>query len=184
MSRARRLARPCSLAQLWRENRAAPCVYLALDSLGDGQVVTPTRAVLSATTGIVRLKTISAALSALETAGWIERVHVPVGSGSERATLLRIILRRKGLKVPTKARRRSAPHGARSTGADASVATPLPDAQAGDGQLPAEPMVERLLPVDPKTGLSLPVALGQARLREDAAEICRLEALAAAGGVA
>lgn len=184
MRRPRRLMRPWPLAQLWRANRAAPCVYLALDSLANGQVVTPTRAVLSAATGIARLKTISAALSSLEKAGWIERVHVPVGGGAERATLLRIILCRKGLRAPIKERRGLAASGPKVTGIETSVAGPLPEALAGESQLPAEPVVERLLPVDPKTGLSLPVALSQARLRGDTAEVTRLEALAAAGGVA
>jgi hypothetical protein len=56
---------------------------------------------LAEITGITREKTISTALSALEQAGWIERVHVPVTVGGKRtATLLRITLCRMGRNLP------------------------------------------------------------------------------------
>jgi len=63
-ARARRRRRHSwTLARVWRTNRAAPVVYLALELLGGGKaVVTPTRAALARATGITRLPTISAAL--------------------------------------------------------------------------------------------------------------------------
>jgi len=79
-------------------------VWLALTDLADARgsaVVTPTRGQLAALTGIRRHKSISQVLTTLEKAGWIDRMHVPVIVGGKRAaTLLRIILRRRGRKTP------------------------------------------------------------------------------------
>jgi hypothetical protein len=72
-----------------------------LELLADGKpIVTPTRATIGKAAGIDRAPTISRALTALEAAGWIDRVHVPVTvGGRQTATLLRIVLRRRERKV-------------------------------------------------------------------------------------
>jgi hypothetical protein len=95
----RRRPRIASLSQLHASCRSAATVWLALLELamlkGGSPVVTPTRKILAKITGIERLPTISAALTALEEAGWIDRVHVPKMVGGVRtATLLRVILHR------------------------------------------------------------------------------------------
>lgn len=102
--KARRRRTPWTLARLVRRFRSAPAVWLALLDLADARgskIVTPTRPELAEATGIARMKTISAALTALECAGWIERVHVPVRDGGQvTALLLRIVLRRMGQQTP------------------------------------------------------------------------------------
>jgi len=93
-------ARPklATLAELRTACRDAPVVWLALCEMAaerGSNYVTPTREKLSERTGIARLKTISAALTALHQAGWIQRKHTPVSAGGQQtATLLSIILRR------------------------------------------------------------------------------------------
>lgn len=96
--------KPVTLASLFQRCRFAPVVWLALLELsaerGGSRIVTPTRTELAKRTGIDRFPTISAALTALEKAGWIERHHVPSFRGSRRtATLLRIELRRRERKL-------------------------------------------------------------------------------------
>jgi len=104
----KRRARSWSLLKVAKACSAVPVVWLALLDLAAARnvgVVTPTRDELAHLTGIKRRKTISTALSVLESAGWIERVHVPVTVGGRRAaTLLRIMLRRKGRVAPSTAR--------------------------------------------------------------------------------
>lgn len=81
------------LALLRKKCGGAPAVYLALVQMRDergGGVITPTRAELCALTGITRLNTISAALTALHEAGWIRRKNVPDPTGKTRNSLLRI----------------------------------------------------------------------------------------------
>lgn len=170
--------RPWSLARLWRTNRAALCVYCALESSGKTSVTTPTRESLAKLTGIARKKSISAALTALEQAGWIERVHVPVVDGAHRATLLRVILKHKGRVLPLEERR--SPRANREEPALPSMPQQAP--ASVDQSSPVESdtqdiVTEPFLPQDPKTGVSLPVALSLARQRRDEAEIARLEAL-------
>jgi hypothetical protein len=95
-----------SLAALIARQRSAPTVWLALCDMADergSRVVTPTREQLRELTGLNE-KTISAALTALEEVGWIDRVHKPVMVGQKRvATLLRItLIRRTPLTVRTR----------------------------------------------------------------------------------
>lgn len=89
-----------SLARVAMACRSAPAIWLAMQLVSDergNRVLTPTRAHLSAWSGISDLDTISAALTTLEQAGWISREHVPVFEGTQRvATLLRIVLRKPG----------------------------------------------------------------------------------------
>ncbi|MBK9120701.1 MAG: hypothetical protein IPM18_14065 [Phycisphaerales bacterium] len=101
-----RKTRRGTVRELHKACSAAPVVYLALlDLAGRSTVCTPTRETLSAATGIPRLKTISAALTALEKASWIRRAHVPVLVGSKRtATLLRIQILGKGRYAPSTGR--------------------------------------------------------------------------------
>lgn len=104
----RRRKREWPLADLWRACHSAPAVWLALLELADSRsIITPTRAKLSQVTGIKQHKTISTALTALEQAGWIDRLHVPVRTGGRQtATLLRIlIVRRRGRFSPSTARK-------------------------------------------------------------------------------
>jgi hypothetical protein len=163
--------RPWSLARIWRTHRAALYVYCALESSSKSAVTTPTRAALAKLTGISRLKTISAALTVLEQAGWIERVHVPVVSAGQRATLLRVILKFTGRALPLRER-------LLSRKALAEVAEPQEPAPQPQEQSPAPPP-ELTVPQDPMTGVSLPLALSLARQRKDDTEIARLEAKAA-----
>ena len=111
MKRAR--VRVWPIAKVYAERPCALAVWLALDDLRTERgtsVVTPTRAVLSARSG-ANEKSVSAALTLLASAGWIDRVHIPVLTGDARtATLLRIVLRRKGRRV-----RKIAPQRGRST---------------------------------------------------------------------
>ena len=78
---------------------SAAAVWLALCDLSAARrssVVTPTRAQVSSMTGL-RLRTVSNSLTTLEKAGWIDRAHIPVtNEGKRTATLLRIVLLRKG----------------------------------------------------------------------------------------
>ena len=87
------------LARVMRGCRSAPALGLALVGLGDARgsrLVTPTRSKISEITGIVRLPTISKALTLLDVAGWIEVEHIPKqdARGRRSATLLRIRLLR------------------------------------------------------------------------------------------
>lgn len=93
-----------TIAQVYGKRPTALVVWTALCDMADergSSVLTPTRAHLSGLTGITRHKTISAALTTLEKAGWVDRVHVPVSEhGKRTATLLRIVLRRRGRSAP------------------------------------------------------------------------------------
>lgn len=90
--------RQWTLAKVVQKCRVAPAVFMALQEMArSGSVATPTRSDLVLLTGVNRLRTISTALTVLHDAAWIERIHVPVTDNGQRtATLLRIILRRKG----------------------------------------------------------------------------------------
>ena len=93
--RPRRRAKP--LAELVTNCPSAAAVWIALSDLAadrGSSVVTPTRAQLRTLTGLT-LKTISRALTSLETAGWLDRVHVLRENSGALVTLLRIVLRRK-----------------------------------------------------------------------------------------
>lgn len=96
-----------SLAKLRGECGAAPAVWIALIDLAaerESNIVTPTREQIAEVIGINRVKTISTAFTVLEKAGWIERAHIPVvESGKRTATLLRLVLCRKGRKTPSTA---------------------------------------------------------------------------------
>ena len=121
-----RKQREWSLARVTKACRSAPIVWLALLDLSEfrgSPVITPTREELSKLSGIPRVKTISRALTILEQAGWIARIHVPISVRNVRqATLLRITLCRRGRKAPLtatsavegakrpKGRGRKAPH--------------------------------------------------------------------------
>lgn len=94
-----------TLARLSRACRFAPAVWLALQELARGRsTCTPTRETLAELIGIRRHKSISAGLTALEKAGWIEREHVPkFRGGRQTATLLRVrflCTKRRGRKTP------------------------------------------------------------------------------------
>lgn len=97
---------PWTLRRVSEACWAAPTVYLALlEAAAGASTCTPTRATLCDATGIRRLKTVSAALTVLESAGWIRRSHVPVTVGTKRAaTLLRIRVLRKGQYAPSTGR--------------------------------------------------------------------------------
>ena len=92
-----------TLGQVYVIYRAAPVVWLALQDMAGrrrSSVITPTRAELAKATGIRRHRTISTALSVLEAAGWLSRIHIPVNADGHRtATLLRLMLCRKGQKL-------------------------------------------------------------------------------------
>ena len=133
---------PWPLARLVKTCRSAPAVWIALSDLADvrrSSVVTPTRADLSRATGIDRAKTISTALSTLELARWIDRVHVPViENGLQVATYLRVVIRRRGRKTPQDSlleregagtRRRPLPPGRAS-----APATRAPEARSQDSE--------------------------------------------------
>jgi hypothetical protein len=62
-------------------------------------VLTPTRKMLSEATGIKKHSTVSTALTALERACWIDRVHIPSWKDGQRTTLLRLVLRRSARKT-------------------------------------------------------------------------------------
>ena len=99
------------LVRLHQAGPSAAVVWLALCELAvacGSPVATPTRPQLREMTGAA-VKTISTALTVLEKAGWIERVHVPVTvGGKRRATLLRVILRRKTPSTTSVAARQTA----------------------------------------------------------------------------
>lgn len=93
--RRRKQPKPWTLANLCAECWAAPTVFLALVALANRRgsvIVTPTRPDLSALTGITRLPTISAALSALHAANWIQRFLIPSMNQGKRTRLLRIVI--------------------------------------------------------------------------------------------
>ena len=114
-----------TLRKVYAECRAAPVVWIALLDMATERgraVVTPTRDVLVEATGITRLPTISAALTALESAGWIDRVHVPVYEGGRQtATTLRIIIRRRERKLCAMAGKTKRPRSERKSCATAEV---------------------------------------------------------------
>ena len=93
-----------TIGQVYGKRPSALAVWTALCDMADergSSVLTPTRVQLAELTGIKRHKTISAALTTLEAAGWVDRVHVPVSEhGKRTATLLRIVLRRRGRSAP------------------------------------------------------------------------------------
>jgi len=99
----RRRQKPWSIAKVYGEHPCALAVWLVLCELSEARksaVVTPTRAELSARSG-ANVKSVSAGLTLLERAGWIDRVHVPVRvGGRQTATLLRVILRRSWRSTP------------------------------------------------------------------------------------
>lgn len=103
-TKRRRTAPPWPLARVVRDCRSAPAVWLALLDLGEergSRLVTPTRDMLVKRTGIVRLPTISQALTLLDRAGWIEVEHIPKqdARGRRSATLLRVRLLRMERKT-------------------------------------------------------------------------------------
>jgi len=85
------------LSRLFTLNRLAPVVYVALQQLSAERrspVVTPTRNELCGLTGCRRVKTISGALTALHSAGWITRNLV---NPREGITWLRIVVRQSAV---------------------------------------------------------------------------------------
>lgn len=125
-SEQRRSKPPWTLAQVRTECSSAPTVWLALMDMAEergSSVLTPTRQILSEATGIKKLATVSMALSALDRARWIDRVHIPSWQDGQRTTLLRLVLRRSARKTVRTARAAVAPEkrpkgSARKTGAD------------------------------------------------------------------
>ena len=100
--RPRRRRRPWKLATVNKACRAAAAVYMALEDLAaprGGRICTPTRASVSALTGIKRLRTISSALKVLHNAHWIDLHKVQKNEGREYVTLLRIFLNGRGQKM-------------------------------------------------------------------------------------
>ena len=95
----KRRPRQWTLDRLYRECRAAAVVWLALSEIANeagSNHVTPTREVLSKMTGIRRLQTISAALTALSKAFWAVIEHIPVvENGEQVGSVLRIKLRHR-----------------------------------------------------------------------------------------
>jgi hypothetical protein len=95
----KRRPRRWTLRRLHRECRSAAVVYLGLCDFADESEsphVTPTREHLSKATGIERLPTISAALTALSKARWISLDHVPVTENNKQVgTVLQIKLLRR-----------------------------------------------------------------------------------------
>lgn len=109
--------RPWPRARVVKARPSAIAVYDALCELKQqrgSSVVTPTRSQLSEMTGYTP-KTISAAFTTLEEAGWIDRTHVPkFEGGRQKATLLRIVVRpiresAPGVRKTETARRRGRP---------------------------------------------------------------------------
>lgn len=101
----RRRGAAWSLARVCERGFLAIAVWQALVDLArdrNSLIVTPTREMLGAAIGRKRHKSISRALTILERARWISRMHVPVGDGDQRtATLLRIELCRMGRLAPS-----------------------------------------------------------------------------------
>ncbi|TWT41091.1 hypothetical protein RAS1_37830 [Phycisphaerae bacterium RAS1] len=99
----RRRRHVMTLAAVYKRRPCAVAVWFALADMAEERksaVVTPTRDELSQRSG-ANFKSVSAALTLLESAGWIDRVHVPVKvGGRQTATLLRIALRRRGRSTP------------------------------------------------------------------------------------
>ena len=122
----KRRPKPWTLAQVRTECSSAPTVWLALMDMAEergSSVLTPTRQILSEATGIKKHATVSMALSALERARWIDRVHIPSWQNGQRTTLLRLVLRHSARKTVRTARAAVAPEkgakgSARKTGAD------------------------------------------------------------------
>jgi hypothetical protein len=96
----RRRIKLWSLARLHTECPAATAVWMALDEMRTAKgsaMLTPTREDIAAATGIGRLRTISTALTTLDSAGWIERHTVTrPGRAGGVVKLMRIIVSRKG----------------------------------------------------------------------------------------
>lgn len=94
----KRRPKPWPIVKLYGECRAAPVVWLTLcDMAADrgSPVVTPTREQIAQATGIKKLATVSAGLTALHKAAWLDREHVPITqAGRQVATMLRLVLRR------------------------------------------------------------------------------------------
>ena len=91
-----RRPRQWTLDRLYRECRAAAVVWLALSEIANeagSNHVTPTRELLSKRTGIRRLPTVSAALTALSQGRWAKIEHVPVTENHRQVgTVLKITL--------------------------------------------------------------------------------------------
>jgi len=170
---------PWTLAKLVAECSSAPAVFLALCELAaerGSHVTTPTRAILSLRTGL-SAETISKGLTALESAGWVSREHVPVKVGNvQTATLLRIVLLRRAESFrhtkPTAVERKVSAKGrAESFRQDLLRKRRLPVAPAGE---PAprkqheQPEPEGLAPLDPKTKIPLAILEAQKQLRAPA----------------
>ncbi|MGD0090049.1 MAG: hypothetical protein ABSE73_09020 [Planctomycetota bacterium] len=150
-------------------------MWQALEALSGGRaVVTPTREAIGKAAGITRDPTISAALTTLEEAAWIDRVHVPVKVGNvQTATLLRITLHRRERKTFLTAHN-PVENGKRSKGRerkafqDSLKRERLPVSPAGEPSPPEEPNPEDLAPLDPKTGIPLVILEMQKRLQKGA----------------
>ncbi len=139
----KRRPKPWTLARVRRECPSAPTVWVALMDMAEergSSVLTPTRQMLSEATGIKKHATVSTALTALESACWIDRVHVPSWKDGQRTTLLRLVLRRSARKTVRTVRSAVAPEKrpkgrGRKTGADSPTErgrrkTPPPPASA------------------------------------------------------
>ena len=91
-----------TLAQVRRACPSAPVVWVGLCDMAEERgsiLVTPTRESLAAVTGIKKPATISAGLTVLTKAQWINRTHVSSSQKGQRTTLLRIVLRRSARKT-------------------------------------------------------------------------------------
>jgi hypothetical protein len=178
------------LARLFSLNRLAPVVYVALQQLSAERrspVITPTRNELCRLTGCRRAKTISGALTALHSAGWITRNLV---KPSEGITWLRIVIRQsavrggvcgrgrktpltghaavRGEKRPISKGRKSPLDSLKREGANrhplsAGVVSPL-DNNNGNKNMAAPEPAESFVPLGPD-GLPPAVSAAQKRLR-------------------
>lgn len=87
------------LARVMAKCSKAPVIYqalLELAGLRESIVVPTTRLELASVSGVKRAPTISEALTVLELAGWIDRVHVnKFEGGSFKAKLLKVILNKE-----------------------------------------------------------------------------------------
>lgn len=92
-----------TLQQVWSACPSAVPVWVELNEMAarrGSAVVTPTRQALADATGIA-VKTVSAALTTLDKAGWIERQQVQMGGPNGWSSMLRIVLRRSLSRVST-----------------------------------------------------------------------------------
>ncbi len=126
------------LAKVFKARPSAVAVWQAMCDLADERrspVVTPTRARIAAMTGINE-QTVSDALTTLDEAGWIGRVHVPRLDGGKRVTLLRIVLHRTcRSQTPTKRSAQDRRRGS-STTSTVTASTPSKQAQLRKGSSP------------------------------------------------